>query len=303
MMETARRAPAGFSRSEWKQFIERGYILKPGVLDAATCAQLCQRIDDCAVMDERFAADKHYTRSNAVTVHADFADFINRDSHIGYAYDLYGELTKVHLSQFMRRPKGTWRNFWHPDGPRSVPYQVFSPELPLQLKVAYWLTDLPEPDMGNLVILPGSHRQQYMDGYDTHDDIDGEMPVCVERGTMMIMHASTWHKVAENKTDQIRRNIFMTYAPAWICPEDRFYNDAEWLDTLNREQRILMRSYAHYPYANCKPPPDDCPLFLDRDTVEDRDPVGYRAHVELHRRKRTTFHEKLKSDVATGTQL
>lgn len=300
-MGSVRRAPAGFTIDEWELFLEQGYLMKPGVLDSETCVQLCALIDELAAADERFHPEKHFTCSNAVTRDPALAAFINRDSHIGYAYDLYGELTKVHLSQFMRRPRGTWRNFWHPDGPRAVPYQVFCGELPLQLKVAYWLTDLPEPGMGNLVILPGSHRQQYMEGYDTHDVIDGEMPVCVRRGTMMLMHASTWHKVAENNSDQIRRNIFMTYAPAWICPEDRFSNDDAWLNTLSREQRILMRSYPHYPYANCKPPPEDVPLFLDRETGADRDPGLYREHVELHRRKRLTFHEKLKASVAEGT--
>ncbi len=292
-MTKAYPAPSGFSTEEWQYFMKHGYILKPDVLDQDTCNHYCQLIDEVAARSKHFQADKHFTQSNAVTTHKDFEAFIDRASHIGYVYDMYGELSKVHLSQFMRRPKGTWRNFWHPDGPRALPYQVFSPELPLQMKVAYWLTDLPETDMGNLVILPGSHRQQYMQGYDTHDHIEGEMSVCVKRGTMMIMHASTWHKVAENKTDHIRRNIFLTYSPAWICPEDRFSNDETWLASLNREQRILMRSYPDYPYANAKPPAQDFPLFLDRHTGNDRDTDCYREHVELHRRKRLTFHEKL----------
>ena len=55
--------------------------------------------------------------------------------------------------------------------------------------------------MGNLVVLPGSHREQYMDGYDTHESIPGEMVVCPRKGTMTVMHSSIWHRVEPNESD------------------------------------------------------------------------------------------------------
>jgi hypothetical protein len=292
-METRYRlAPPGFTSGQWDRFMRDGFLIVEDALSAADCERYAAAIDAIAAADPRYAPARHYSAQNAVEKHPDLVDMIDRETHIGYAYDLYGELTKVHLSNVMLRPHKTWRNYWHPDGARALPYQVFSPELPLQLKVAYWLTDLPREDMGNLVVLPGSHRHQILDAYDTHDDVPGQLPVCVKRGTMTLMHGSTWHKVNPNESSVVRKNVFMTYCPSWITPEDRYQNDPAWLATLNREQRILMRSYAH-PYTNTKPPPEDFPLFLDRETGEDRDPDGYPEHVELHRRKRRTFHEKL----------
>ena len=41
-----------------------------------------------------------------------------------------------------------------------MPYGTFSPDLPLQIKIGFWLTDLPQAKMGNLVVLPGSHRKR-----------------------------------------------------------------------------------------------------------------------------------------------
>jgi len=38
---------------------------------------------------------------------------------------------------------------------------------------------------------------------------------------------------------------------------------------LNRMQRIIMRSYES-AFSHAKPPPEDYPLFLDRDTGADR---------------------------------
>ena len=64
-----------------------------------------------------------------------FTDLIDHERHVGYAYDLFGELLKLHQSQFFLRPPGGKQyNQWHPDGARALPYGVFSPELPLQIK-------------------------------------------------------------------------------------------------------------------------------------------------------------------------
>jgi len=141
-----------------------------------------------------------------------FTDLIDNERHVGYAYDLFGELLKLHQSQFFLRPPGGKQyNQWHPDGARALPYGVFSPKLPLQIKIGYWLTDLPREKMGNLVVLPGSHRHQYMDGYDTHKSIPGEKVVCPRKGTMTVMHSSIWHRVEPNESEVVRYNIFVAY--------------------------------------------------------------------------------------------
>ena len=55
-----------------------------------------------------------------------------------------------------------------------------------------------------------------------------------------------------------------------------------------------MRSYAK-AFSHAKPPPEDYPLFLDRNTGEDRDPEHYRDHVRLLHRKRTTARERFQA--------
>lgn len=287
-----KKAPRGFTEEQWRQFMREGYLVLENVLSEETCDRYMEAIDRVAANDPKFKPDAYYGPQNVVERDPAFADLIDRESHIGYAYDLYGELTKVHVTQAMRRPPGGWHNLWHPDGARALPFQVFSPYLPLQCKVGYWLTDLPHPKMGNLVVLPGSHGSQYMDHYDTHDSVEGEMILQVKRGAMTLMHASTWHRVEPNESEVTRYNLFLSYSPGWITPEDRYQNSPEFLAGLSREQRILMRSYGH-PYTNTKAPAEDCPLYLDRETGLESDPDRYGDHVTLNRRKRLTFHEKL----------
>ena len=86
-----------------------------------------------------------------------FAELIDHPRHAGYMYDIYGELLILHISQVFVRPRDSKHNAWHPDGARAVPFGAYAPELPLQVKIGYWLTDLPHPKMGNFVYMPGSH--------------------------------------------------------------------------------------------------------------------------------------------------
>ena len=123
--------------------------------------------------------------------------------------------SNLQLSElFLRTPNNARNNRWHPDGARALPYQVFSPVLPLQTKIGYWLTDLPRPNMGNFVYLPGSQRSQYLSGYDTHDSLPGEKVLCVPKGSMTIMHGSIWHMVHANQSDVTRKNLFLAYCPS-----------------------------------------------------------------------------------------
>jgi hypothetical protein len=162
----------------------------------------------------------------------------------------------------------------------------------MQIKVALWLTDLPRPKMGNIVLRPSSQHDQYFDGYETHEPADDEKILCVPRGTMTLINGNIWHRVEPNESETVRKNIFLAYCPSWVVAADHLRSDPAWLETLNREQRIIMRDY-DYAYDHTKPPAKDFPLFLDRETGLDRDTDVYREHVALRSRKRLLPHEKV----------
>jgi hypothetical protein len=293
-----RVAPPGFTPEQREFFDREGYLTLPDRLSDDEIERYLHAIDRQIRQDPKFSPDKFYARENIVELDPVFAELIDHPRHVGYVYDMYGELLKMHISQFFVRPKGGWHNMWHPDGARAVPYQVYAPTLPCQVKVAIWLTDLPEPKMGNLVMRPRSQRQQYFDKYDTHESADDELILCAPRGTITLMNCNVWHRVEPNESDVVRKNFFLAYCPSWVVAADRLQNDPDWLKTLNREQRIIMRSYSH-AYDHTKPPAADFPLFLDRDTGLDHDPGKYPDHVAQHRRKRLLAHEKSIQDRIT----
>lgn len=269
---TYQTAPAGFTREQWASFERDGYLFIEDAISPADVRRYIEGTDRISAEHRRERPDRAFTPWGGIA-HLDpvFAELIDHSRHVGFAYDVYGELLKLHNSQAFIRPPGKSETRWHNDGARAVPYSVYAPTLPLQLKVAYWLTDLPRPNMGNLVVYPGSHRSQRFDAYTRPTALEGELPVCVKAGTMMLIHCNLFHRVMDNDSSVTRYNLFYTYCPSWVCEADRLNCDEAWLRTLTREQRIIMRSYRH-PYDRTKPPADDFPLYLDRDTGLDHDP-------------------------------
>jgi hypothetical protein len=279
-----KRAPSGFSAEQRASFDRDGILVLPGAIEPDDVARYL------AAVDRVFGAhdfEKHplFIKENVVEVDAALEELIDHERHVGFVYDLFGEMLMVHSSQVFARGRSSEpSNHWHIDGPRPVPYAVFTPR-PLQLKIAYWLTDVPAERMGNLIVRAGSHHEQYFDGYDTSEPAPDELVLCPKAGDMLLMSSNIWHRVDANESDVVRKNIFLVYCPSWIVPGDRFTSDETWLNALPRERRILMRSYS-YPYSHAKPPAEDIPLYLDRATGADRDPGVYREHVALDRRKR-----------------
>ena len=196
--ETFRLAPQGFTLKQWDTFMAEGMLVIENALSDDDVNRYVEMIDRACLRDPKYNSDKFFGPGNVVEKFPEFSELIDHSRHLGFVYDVYGELLKLHISQFFLRPKDGSHNKWHPDGARAVPYSVYVPELPMQVKISYWLTDLPEAGMGNFVYMPGSHRTPYFDFYDTHDSVPGEKILCVKKGTMTLMHCNTWHRVEPN---------------------------------------------------------------------------------------------------------
>ena len=108
------------------------------------------------------------------------------------------------------------------------------------------------------------------------------------------MNTALRHRTAPNRSDATRINLYLGYCPSWLPTSDRNTSDPVWLASLNREQRIIMRSYPD-AHSHAKPPLEDVPLFLDRDAGAYGDELPYRNHVHLLHRKRMTAWERFRA--------
>ncbi|MBA0053686.1 hypothetical protein E0L36_23315 [Streptomyces sp. AJS327] len=278
----ATSAPAGFTPDAWADFERDGLLVVEDALSG----------DEVEALAAAVREQPKPTAMNVVESEPRLTGMIDAPSHIGYVYDVYGEMLKLLRSEYFQRPPGQEiRNRWHFDGPRALPFEAFRPQAPLRVKVGYWLTPLPREDMGNLVYIPGSHRWPHHPAYHTHHPHPGERQLIVRPGAMTLMWGGLWHRVAENRGDTTRLNLFLEYGPSWVVTSDRQRSDAGWLAGLSRTRRIIMRDYED-PNDCVKLPPEDVPLYLPRDGEDDLEAGRYSADVPLELRKRSTWLER-----------
>ena len=150
-----RVAPAGFTPDQWEEFQENGILVLENVIPQEDVDRYVEAIDRVAASDPNYAPGKDFRQPHCVAADPVLSALIDHPRHVGYGYDLYGELLKLHRSDIFIRPRDYKdESMWHPDSPRPTPYAVFSTELPLRLCVGLWLTDLPHAGMGNFIYMP-----------------------------------------------------------------------------------------------------------------------------------------------------
>lgn len=282
--ENGRMAPDGFTADEWQKFTGKGFIAKPDAMSPDEVTRYREAAEELIARYPDYDPAHAFRVANVLPQHETLWELIDHDRHIGFPYDLYGEQLQLVQSDLFVRPPGGIVNHWHIDGPRALPYRVFSPDLPLKLRVGYWLTDVPEPQMGNYVYLPGSHKPDYGLEHSGTGDVPGQEVICGKAGMLTVAHANVWHRIDPNLSDRTRITIFLTYAPSWLA--NYYTYPGELLERLSREQRIILRPYSDGEDF-VRPPKQDLPLFL-----EDYKPSGP-ADTDFHKIRRLTRYERV----------
>lgn len=196
------RAPRGFSPHLRAQFDRNGLVIVPDALEAEAVSRYLEAVDR-VVGGHDIEHHPFFSRENVVELDTAFEDLIDHPRHVGFVYDLFGEQLMLHSSQvFIRGGPSGPGNQWHPDGPRALPYGVFTSR-PVQVKIAYWPTDVPVAGMANLVVRPGSQNDQYFEGYDTWDEAGDELVLCPASGRHA--HHARWRLASRRRERHQRR--------------------------------------------------------------------------------------------------
>ena len=153
-----------------------------------------------------------------------------------------------------------WR--WHQDGGRqNLELEGAGTRPRLSVKVAYFLTDVSEPDRGNLTVIPGSHTRNAIPrpGREVTDwdDPPGAVPVLAKAGSAVIFDRRLWHARSDNRSSAPRKALFLAYTYRWIRPRDEIAPRA-W-PTLSPVRRQLLGDGATAT-GYWIPTDDDAPL-------------------------------------------
>lgn len=215
------------------QLHRHGYVRIAGALDPELTDRLGRALDavyreECAggrlAPGERMHLLGQLGRDNA------FLELLDHPSvfpaiwaELGWNIHMYHCHLDVTPPLAASAPRSGWA--WHQDGGRQNLELDGSPRPRLSLKVAYWLSDLSEPERGNLLVIPGSHVRNGLarptpDAVD-HDPPAGAIPILAVPGDALIFDRRLWHSRSDNRSTITRRAVFLAYTYRWIRPRDR----------------------------------------------------------------------------------
>jgi len=153
------------------------------------------------------------------------------------------------------QPSDFWR--WHRDGGLINEEAGPHPQPRLSLKVGVFLTDLRDPGMGNMALIPGSHlRADPLPRHGTEPE--GSRQVLADAGSIIVFDRRIVHSSSPNLSRQTRMVLFYGYAHRWLRPRDDMTVPA-YLDNASPVRRQLLGATSS-GYAYSSPAAKDLPL-------------------------------------------
>ena len=235
-------------------FERDGFIILRGALTPAEVAHYIGVVDD---IDARFRAERGLTPDatvevrNSVAYAPELLPLLDHPVAFPLMVDMLGwniQMTTSHV--FVRTPNpAEAANFkaigWHADGPNPRPERLLTAQGPAETriyaKIGYFLTDLSQPDRGNLRLIPGSHLCADRPEIDpATGEPRGAIQVSTNPGDAVLFENRTWHAVGPNHSDLARKNIYFGYCYRWVKPIDYITQSPELLAVATPVQRQLL---------------------------------------------------------------
>ena len=136
---------------------------------------------------------------------------------------------------------------WHQDGSGVYEFrQLAYPPPLLQLRASYSLTDQSREFMGNMMMIPGSHRSPVTLPEDKRSQLRAspiQHNIRCRAGSALLFHNGVWHSPMPNREDFDRYNMHYIYSPPWLRRSDRFATDPAFLAETTPLRRALMGEY------------------------------------------------------------
>ncbi|MBT3341978.1 MAG: phytanoyl-CoA dioxygenase [Gemmatimonadetes bacterium] len=203
-------------------FDQQGYLIVPDALDDEMLGRILEA-SDRVDREERQAKgiDPGALMSKFRTIVEDdaYLDLLDLPRTFPLVCDILGWNIQhyiSHLIYYPPEPAGSADlkpGGWHQDGGRPVP-EMERPQPRLSLKVAFWLSDISQPENGGIRIIPGSHKWDRPP--DLEIDRDDILQVQVPVGTAVIFDRRMWHARGHNSSDITRKVLFLGYSYRWL---------------------------------------------------------------------------------------
>lgn len=234
------------------QFDNEGYLVVRNALDGETIERLIAAGDRLIASDDQIMRQsRHGGRydgfRNCVVKDDAFIGLIDHPTILPLVIQLLGadlHLMTSHLIYKQPDPPGTPVTHrdpgWHRDyfsatndlGHYAIPR--------IELKCAYYLTDLTEPNSGVTMMVPGSNKlKSPIARPEGQADPAGAVEPSIRPGDCIIFENRTYHAGAANLVDRTRKAVMIGYGYRWVMPMDYRSQPQEFVAKLSPLQRYL----------------------------------------------------------------
>ncbi|MCK6470366.1 MAG: phytanoyl-CoA dioxygenase family protein [Planctomycetes bacterium] len=221
------------SPDDKRQFYEQGYLVVRNALDEDSVAALLKagdalvassRTEDRQCMNEgRFDGFR-----NVIAIDDAFVPLLTNPRTVPLIVQLFGpriHLTTSHLIYRAPDPEGTPHTERLPGWHRDIMYTSddlgFAHTPRLEMKCAYYLTDLSAPHSGATLLSPGSNHAKERIAIDpATGDPANVLEPSLRPGDAVFFENRTWHAGGRNTSGRTRKAVMFGYSFGWVKPMD-----------------------------------------------------------------------------------
>ncbi len=290
--ESSQDCKLPLTEEQIQSLYQNGYLILENVLDKNEIAKLLLEVDKIVEAQDLEKASfkstkkkhgKDYYNIHNPFVYTDAFDYLidhpKAFDVVTYLMGPYIQAMGCHI--FVRRPcvnsiENNIGKFHTDSGPSLQRILPVPGNLPLQLKVQFFLTDILGENESNFIAIPGSHLRHvnYHHPYCLIPDCNkyleqglmppGAIQLKVKAGDVLIHMLNLWHAVAPNESGNTRRSISIRYGQMWF--RDQHFKDYRdiLLPRMTPRQRRLIGDYGENPPSDIgyRAPDDQVTLML-----------------------------------------
>ena len=263
---------AAMTQQQRADFAEQGFVILEDFLTKEELERLLAAVDEVAEKVrnvEDLGPDDPFAVRNALSHHEAFLDLIDHPRMLPLVVDAIGwniQIRTTHLDYRPPYPEGMqpgrlgvgdgadqevgYRNLsWHPDLASDSLFMAPSLDgrLPfMEIKVFYVLSDLSEPQSGNLWLVPGSHLRSPKELREMGREVDPEdaLELRLKPGAAVLWRTAVWHCVGPNLSKRTRKIMHVGYNYRWLRPTDYVTQDQALIDRSSPIRKQLLGALA-----------------------------------------------------------
>jgi hypothetical protein len=221
-----------------------GYLIIPDVLSEAECDEA---LEACKRIHGSKPAEKFRQVGRGYETEPSLERLIDHPAVLPKLRALLGDRFVMNAAWATVVPAGTSHLGWHQDGSSAYDYKDVAHPVPLlQLRASYNLTDQSELGMGNMALIPGSHRSTVPLPDDRGHEIYAapiQHIIRAPRGTVLLFHNGVWHSPMPSTLTYDRYNMHYIYSPPWMRRGDREATDPAFLARTTPRRRAMLGEF------------------------------------------------------------